>query len=378
MVDNVRVTTQETPRHLATDLTTHRTVDRIRLAWADYLRGRYDTAISRLIPLVAESRLQPRLRSRALRLLSLSHYQTNRFAEAAELPLRDPLSRLMRSATRPPNLITWNTAGEVRLPFLQTEPWELPLVSVTVGRHEVPARIDTGGDLLSLPWALADRLGIVPAATRVGWYAGGSRARTGYGIVDQLELGGLAIEHVPISINSFEHPIIGTGLLRQFRPTIDYPGSGLVLRPRNDDRTSVGFPFVLAATHFLVAKGVVNRWATNLLVDSGLEVSNEACFLAPDATLRAAGIEIPSTAPVEGMSGAGKSKLAIGDFSVPALTVGDRTRSDVLGLTGIFPRQLARRRTLGFPLGGLVSHNFLRHYRWTLDFDRMRMQLATS
>ncbi|MDJ0954694.1 MAG: aspartyl protease family protein [Acidimicrobiia bacterium] len=378
MADHAPIMTDESPQHLATELTTRLAADRMRLASAEYLQGRYDAAISRLMPLIAESALHPVRRSRARQLLSLAYYQANRFAEASELPLRDPLSRLMRSATGPPNRIKWNNAGVVELPFLQTEPWQLPSVAVTVGGRQLTARIDTGGDLFSLPWSLADTLGIVPAATSSGRFAGGRRAKIGYGIAPRLELGGAAIEQVPVSINSFAHPVIGTGLLRQFRATLDFPESRLVLRLRTDDPISGGFPFVLAGTHFLVARGAVTGWPTYLLVDSGLEATTGAGFVAPDSTLHAAGIEIPAARPVEGMSGAGQTKLAVGEFSVPALSLGNRTRSDVPGLTGIFPRQLARKRTLGFPIGGLVSHNFLRHYRWTLDFDRMRMHLAAS
>ncbi len=30
----------------------------------------------------------------------------------------------------------------------------------------------------------------------------------------------------------------------------------------------------------------------------------------------------------------------------------------------------------GFPIHGLVSHNFLRDYAWTIDFDAMQMYFA--
>jgi hypothetical protein len=45
---------------------------------------------------------------------------------------------------------------------------------------------------------------------------------------------------------------------------------------------------------------------------------------------------------------------------------------DLVGIHGVFPPQLAA--AAGFPVHGLVSHGFLRHYRWTIDFTRMTMR----
>ena len=282
----------------------------------------------------------------------------------------------MRSFSTEPNRITWNDDVGAELVFLQEEDWVLPQVAVSANGERLVARIDTGGDLFSVPWSIAEKLNIEPVARTVGWFAGGRRAITAFGILPRLDLGSVTIESVPVSINSFEHPILGTGLLRQFRPTIDYPSERLLLEPRKHGEGTDGFPFLIAGTHLLIARGAVNGIAMQFLVDSGLEVTDGGCFLAPESTLRVAGIDVPETRRVEGGSGAGTSTLDIGEFPVDELTLGTATRRDVTGLTGIFPKQLARPSTIGFPLGGLVSHHFLRHYRWTLDFDGMRMRLA--
>jgi hypothetical protein len=65
--------------------------------------------------------------------------------------------------------------------------------------------------------------------------------------------------------------------------------------------------------------------------------------------------------------------------SVPVMTAG--FARPVIGtgllsrfLPGVFPPQLAT--AAGFSIHGLVSHGFLRRYRWTIDFTRMTMRFA--
>ena len=50
---------------------------------------------------------------------------------------------------------------------------------------------------------------------------------------------------------------------------------------------------------------------------------------------------------------------------------------DLVGLYGAFPAELGEAAT-GFPIAGLVSHHFLRRYRWTIDFARMTMWFEGS
>ncbi len=347
------------------------------LARIDYLEGRYNAAIGGFTKVIGSSRLRPIRRYHARRQLSLAYYQTNQFDLAARLPLRDPISRLMRAFSTEPNRITWGGTVREELPFLQEESWELPRIEVSVNGELMAAKVDTGGDLLSLPWPVAERLGIEPVVTTTGTYAGGHRARTAHGILDRLGLGRVVVGNVPISINAIDHPVVGTGLLRQFAPTFDFPGGKLVLAPRSQPNETAVFPFLLAGTHLLIAAGELNGMLMRFLIDSGLEISNGGGFLAPESSLRTVGIEIPKTTPIEGISGAGATKLKMGRFSVRQLGLGHASRGNQVGLTGIFPKQLTRPSTLGFPIDGLVSHNFLRHYRWTIDFDLMGMTLAT-
>ncbi len=340
-----------------------------------YLNGRYDEAVAAMGTIAVTRLPLTPLQRKACRYLSLAYFQLNQYEEAARLPGNDALSKLMRSFPAAPYQIDWSGRTAATLEFLQEHAWELPRIEIQANGTSLPAKIDTGGDLLSLPWQTARGLGVSVVATQTGWFAGGRRAATGKGILNSLQLGGVRLTNVPVSINSFDHAIVGTGLLRQFSPTLDYPRHRLVLSPRGSTRIK-GTPIRLAATHLIIADGQLNGVPVSLLVDSGLEVSTGGSLVAPARTLEAAGISPTSRAEVEGMSGAGRGRLRIGEFTAASVTLAGQTRTGVTGLTGIFPPQLVKSRTVGIPVHAIISHGFLRHYAWTIDFDQMKMDLA--
>jgi hypothetical protein len=171
-------------------------------------------------------------------------------------------------------------------------------------------------------------------------------------------------------------PVIGTSFLSPLLPTLDYPARRLVLRPRDaEPPPGTEVPFTIAATHLVVVRGsLAGRDGLTFVVDSGLEDEPGAAFTAPAATLAAAGIPLPETAPESGNSGAGETALDVGRFAIPRLAVGAVEQRELVGIFGVFPPQLAT--AAGFPVQGLVSHGFLRRYRWTIDFTRMTMRFA--
>jgi hypothetical protein len=233
---------------------------------------------------------------------------------------------------------------------------------IEVDGRAVDAWIDTGGDLLTLPHAF----GVTPLAEFCGTFSGC------YGRVGSVRLGALTVHDVPVATGDLERPVIGTGFLSRFLPTLDYPEGRLVLQPRDAaPPAGVQVPFALASTHLIVARGSLSGRDVTFLVDSGLRDEHGAAFTAPAATLAAAGIPLPATAPETGRTGAGEATMQLGRFSAPRLALGPLEQRDVTGLYGAFPTVLAK--AAGFPIGGLVSHGFLRRYRWTIDFTRMRM-----
>jgi hypothetical protein len=121
--------------------------------------------------------------------LPSSTTRSGRFDRAHELPARLdlPLARLMQGfVAEPPYRI--EPHGEVSVPFLQSQPWELPTVALEIDGRATEAWIDTGGDMLTVPHAF----GVEPLATFKGAaYAGGVEARGAYGRAGAVRLGGI-------------------------------------------------------------------------------------------------------------------------------------------------------------------------------------------
>ena len=254
--------------------------------------------------------------------------------------------------------------------------------------RKVTALIDTGGDAFILDPGIASELGIEIVASMMGMFAGGMEAEIGFAMAKTLALGGVTLNSVPVSVlptGGMEigghalDAIVGTGVLKQFLSTLDYPNDRLVLRAPS---TAADFyagsagdivdevQFYLQSTHFLLAKGSLNG-VDNLVfhIDSGL--AGTPAFSAPRQTLEYVGIPIPEVEVVEGTMGGGGGGFALGTFDVGQLGLGGLTQSDLVGSYGALPPQSYR--MLGFIQDGLVSHNFLKAYAWTLDFERMKM-----
>ena len=367
------------------------TLEAVRaLAELEYLLGDYRAAEHLLRRVVEESGRDAVARVDAEVALALVYWQTNRFAETHglfagfEKDVVLPIWELMRSfGDERPYRIEWPDNQVATAPFIQTSDWELPTIATELDGRRVDARLDTGGELLTLSRDVAEELGIEAVATTTGTFAGGATADFGYGRLESVQLGGLTVRGVPVAIVDLDRPVIGTGFLRQFLPTIDYTDRRLALRPRTDQgreafRAELGgaraveIPFALALTHLIVARGSLNDEAPlTFLLDSGLQDERGAAFAAPPETLVTAGIPIPETTDDVRETGAGRIPLQVARFPVNGLGLGPLLQRDLLGFYGVFPD--AWRAAAGFPIHGLVSHGFLRRYAWTLDFDAMRM-----
>ncbi len=99
-------------------------------------------------------------------------------------------------------------------------------------------------------------------------------------------------------------------------------------------------------------------------VDTGLAGNGFTC---PESTLQKAGIKLQENQAKEGLGGGGKVKSI--PFMVEKLTLGNAKEYNVNGVyMGAFPLENA----FGFHIGGLISHEYFRHYTLSLDFERMR------
>jgi hypothetical protein len=353
------------------------------LAELEYLLGDYDAAERLLRRVVEDAGRKTAVRVDAEVALALVYLQTNRFAETGALfagldgTIELPLWELMKSfGDERPYRVDWAGEAAVTLPFLQTTTWELPRVRIEVDGLELEARIDTGGELLTLSPDVAGALGVETVVSADGVFAAGALGEIGYGRVDRVRAGPLTVHAVPVAVMALEQPVIGTGFLRQFLATLDYPRGRLVLRPRSERAPGgVEVPFALAASHLLLARGSLEeREQLTFIVDSGLEDEGGAAVALPQATLDLLGIPAPSLTEEIGESGAGRLSLRFGRFPLRRVGLGRLVHEDASGLFGIFPDVWTDLG--GVAVHGIISHGFLRRYAWTLDFERMAMIFA--
>jgi len=368
----------------------------------DYLLGLYDRAEAgykkglALNPANDQARLQAEIK------LAFVYYQTNQYAKAADLfkgaegKIKLPHWDLMKSFGRErPYQIVWpGDFGMSKAPFLVTDP--LPVIAVEVQDRTIYALIDTGADMFMLDTEVAAAMGIKPLASMTGTFAGGKQAEVGFGRVDSLKIGQVILKAVPVSILPTQRfsqgfadgkftigGIVGTGVLKQFLPTLDYPGEQLVLRRADEEgrkdlrETTAGravaeVPFVLAMTHYMMARGMLDgKEGLTFFVDSGL--AGEAAFSAPIQTLKYAGIPVPETKVTDGIGGGGGG-FATGEFKIARLGLGPLVQENLMGEYGANPPESYWR--LGFIQDGLISHQFLRRYSWTIDFGTMKMSFV--
>ncbi|MCL1897477.1 MAG: aspartyl protease family protein [Micrococcales bacterium] len=328
------------------------------------------------------------------------YYQTNQYHRLEDLALPDdPESELSIAGIhqvlgdKMPYQVKWaGPTKEAILPFKVTNP--LPLIQIDIGGQLHNFIIDTGAGDTIIDHRLIEPLGIQVYGQGRGVFAAGVSSDLVYGLLDSMTLGNVTVDTLPVvllpsstieelaGVYKNRHSIsglIGVGLLRQFLATMDYPAKRLVLHPRSAAKaTNVKadrLPFVLAGSHMIISQGVVNGKDMNVFFDSGLAAS--VALLLPSESVRHANIDILKTVQTEGVGGGGATKLDVGIFRVNTLKLGALTeRKRLLGATGIFPEQLYNNAIRGFYIDALLSHQYLKGFVWTIDFEAMEMTFA--
>jgi hypothetical protein len=277
------------------------------------------------------------------------------------------------------------------IPFLVTDP--LPAVRVRVnGKPEAIFLIDTGGPSIVLDRDYARELGLAVREAGSGTFAGGKTAAIAQTTLDSVALGAATAYDVTATViptrgispipNMRIDGIVGTGLLERFLATLDYPRAELILRSRGAS-ASAAFqtsareagativPFWLVGDHYVIAKAQVNAAPPGLyLFDSGLAGGG---LVASKQLVDAAGLHLDTANTTQGMGGGGSFSSV--PFVAKTIAVGSAVQHDVAGVympdgspLSIFP----------FDVQGVVSHDFLKHYAYTVDFDAMKLGLARS
>jgi hypothetical protein len=276
--------------------------------------------------------------------------------------------------------------GETTVPFVYAEP--LPVVRAEVNGVPVELIVDTGGTLDLDPSVVA-RLGIPTQEAGSGIFAGGMRAPIRNGVLHKLALGGATAFDVPINVlpahgselfaGAHIDGVVGTTVFERFLVTIDYPKARLVLRPRSaevsarfeSEAKAAGATIVpcwLVGDHFVFADARVDAAPDGLfLFDSGLAGGG---LMATRALIDAAGITLDEAHAGTGLGGGGAVQVV--PFVARRIAVGQAQQSDV---PGSFTPQGSPLSIFPFTVWGAISHDFLKHYAYTVDFDAMRVVL---
>ncbi|MBA7933779.1 hypothetical protein HV127_21420 [Klebsiella sp. RHBSTW-00215] len=125
----------------------------------------------------------------------------------------------------------------------------------------------------------------------------------------------------------------------------------------------------------MIVKGAINgKEGMTFFLDSGLD-DPEASILLQQGALDYVGIKRdPQDAfvPDNSKGGLGGGGFEITRLSIDSVALGPLKQTGLTGLFGVLPDALYHTES-GMILDGFISHQFLRHYKWTIDFDSMVM-----
>ncbi len=277
---------------------------------------------------------------------------------------------------------------EVHIPFIVTNP--LPFIRVQInGEFEGNFILDTGGGELILDEGFAKEAGTeVFGNPESGDFGGGKTGSISHGKIVDFEIGGLNVQNIPINILALRHielagmkidGIIGTVFLSQFLSTIDYKNGQLILR--NKRTHSLGelaakavnsslVPFSIAGDHYMLAKGSINNSDPLLFfIDTGLEGT---AFTCPGSTVKK--LKLPIQKDNKSIGQGGGSDFDIYPFDIETLCLGNVCVANLHGQFGPFPTTL--KKSFGFKIDGLLSHEFFLNRALTMDFENMKFLIS--
>ncbi|MER0285927.1 aspartyl protease family protein [Clostridioides difficile] len=370
-----------------------------------YMNGNY-TQAEKLYNTLVE-KYPDKFKEKAEAGLSMTYYQTNQYQKAKQLSIGQEntsslLNNMMKDfGDRQPNQIEWNRKNESVIPFLTTDP--LPVVPVEINGKRMNAFIDTGAPTFILDKKFAKEFGIKPVSNADGNFARGGTSEIGFSRADSFKVGDINMKNIPVMIGELGglvelfkntgldvRAVLGTNVLKQFVPTMDYPNGELVLRPRSevvrneivitDEDIKEGkgeiiqqIPFTLSSTHYMFGKGSINNKNNlNFFIDSGFNGGKGAGVMLPKQTIDLLGITMPNLRPATkdegGMTG---NDFEVAQFDISSYGLGNVQQRKGIGyfVTG----QERMYQVHGFFQDALISHNYLKNYKWTINFDSMTM-----
>ena len=252
----------------------------------------------------------------------------------------------------------------------------MPAVEVEFNGTPLVAHLDTGGDFIVMASSRARELGVQTRPVGSG-VANNQRTPVSRGLADSLVLGDARFTHVPVAtVESLTGQletlvILGTRILSRFLMTWDNEHGRLILTARDDPvarsqhlanhTTDIeGVDFYLHSDHYLWVHGTVAGHEALMFLDTGL-VTLDPSGHQPAGAIHASMLDAWNITHAEGFTGPLLVSVGSGNREVSSFSV--------------FPdrRNLPRLESTGPDI--LLSHGFLKHFVWTLDFDDYKLYL---
>ncbi|MFP6573289.1 MAG: retropepsin-like aspartic protease [Vicinamibacterales bacterium] len=250
----------------------------------------------------------------------------------------------------------------------------MPAVEVELNGIPLVAHLDTGGSFVTMAPDRARELGIETREMGTG-VANNERTSLRRGLAETLILGDAHFTNVQVTtVESLTGQlgslvILGTRILSNFLMTWDNERGRLILTERDDDtaraahlmehtRGVEGVHFYLHSGHYIWVNGSVMDREALMFLDTGL-VTLDPSGQQPAGGIPASLLDVWDLAYVDGFTG-------------PVLvSVGPVSRE--VSSFSVFPdrRNLPRLENTGPDIP--LSHGFLKHFVWTLDFDDYRL-----
>ena len=364
---------------------------RIALLLSDYNRA--STLFERL-GRVADNGSE--IHTKALEGLAMVDYQANRYSKSRELRLPDQgdlrgrgtLLTFMQRFEGEPYQIEWATPEKVaHLPIINdfTPPGALPRMRLEINGFPMEFILDTGGNMLYVDEAIAQKVGIRSITRREARYAytKGEYVSESLGVADTVKMGNVTLKNVPTTVAKWKvmgldsDGVVTTQVLKQFLSTVDYENRRLTFRERSQSGRrqlldSFGgeepqeAPFFMADTHAMFTKGTLNgRPGLNMLMDSGLAASTP--LVIPNETVEFLGI--------------GRNAIQGTRFywsPIESYGISTLLRGPTQALGNVIVEENTY-WSFGFLFDALVSHQYLRHLgSWTIDFDTMTYYFSVA
>ena len=234
--------------------------------------------------------------------------------------------------------------------------------------------LDTGAEQTVFSQEAAQRIGLQATAETLSAGVGDVGLRSlQVGRLDSIEFGTLRVKNLPALIKTPPLGGLPTREAESFSPlavglsmTIDYKTHHLIMGRTLPDEPAAGIELPLRMHRLAMVRGVINHdYPRSFVVDTGGEVISLSQATA--ATLPHPHRDIPLK--VYGTSGWDPTAYLLTGVDLAFDTI-EYPNSSVVVLNLHRPSAL-----LGFHIGGIVGHTFLRDYRVSIDLSRSVLRL---